>query len=125
MQLPSDNIDKKYFTIGEAADMLGVNRSVLRFWETEFEEISPRKTRKGRRMYSHKDLELLQQIHYLVKVKKFTLQGAREKLHLDAQIKRSAEEMAAHPEQGNNVQLRQTLTQLRRFLVDLKDKLPE
>jgi DNA-binding transcriptional MerR regulator len=117
--LPPELIEKKYFTIGEAADMLGVNRSVLRFWETEFEEISPRKTRKGRRMYNHKDIELLQQIHFLVKVKKFTLQGAREKLRLDAQARKENHAAPVPP----TAELRKTLLDVRRFLTDLQAKL--
>lgn len=118
--LPPDLIEKKYFSIGEAAEMLGVNRSVLRFWETEFEEISPRKTRKGRRMYNHKDIALLQQIHYLVKVKKFTLQGAREKLRLDTAQEKLQQAQAQH---DPNREARQTLLNVRRFLVDLQAKL--
>ncbi len=75
-----EGIAKKYFTIGEAAALLQVKPSVLRFWETEFPQISPRKTRKGRRLYTQPDLDLLQAIHELVRVQKYTLQGAREKL---------------------------------------------
>ncbi len=103
-----ETLEKRYFTIGEAADILGVNRSVLRFWETEFDDLSPRKTRKGRRMYSQKDLEMLRLIHYLVKVRKFTLQGAREKLKSDAKGIAQAE------------RTRSTLLSLRQFLVELR-----
>jgi DNA-binding transcriptional MerR regulator len=75
---------KRYFRIAEVAAELGVAQSVLRFWEKEFPEIQPRKTRTGHRKYSRKDFALVRSIHYLVKVRKFTLDGAREALRADA-----------------------------------------
>lgn len=108
MQL-REEYEKRYFTIGETAELLQVNKSVLRFWETEFEALRPRKTQKGRRLYSQKDLATLRMIHYLLKVKKYTLQGAREKLQEDAQGIAYAS------------RTRETLMQMREFLVALRD----
>ena len=73
-------ITKKYFTIGEVAEKLEVNTSLIRFWETEFEELSPKKNKKGTRRYSSIDVEKLQTIHHLVKEKGYTLDGAKDQL---------------------------------------------
>jgi len=75
-----EEIKKKYYTIGEVASMLDVKPSLIRFWETEFTQLKPRKNRKGNRIYTEKEIDYLNQIFYLVKVRKYTLKGAREKL---------------------------------------------
>ncbi|MEM7036814.1 MAG: MerR family transcriptional regulator [Bacteroidota bacterium] len=106
-----EEIKKKYFSIGEVAAMLEVKSSLIRFWETEFPQLSPRKNKKGNRIYTDKDIELLRTIYYLVKVRKFTLKGAREKLK-------------ANPKDLEFEQrTRETLLKVRGFLVDLKNNL--
>lgn len=74
----TDEIEKKYFTIGEVAEMIGEAPSLIRFWETEFDFLKPEKTEKGTRKYTRKDIQQLQLVHHLVKEKGFTLQGAKE-----------------------------------------------
>jgi DNA-binding transcriptional MerR regulator len=71
---------KRYYSIGEAAALFELNTSALRFWEKEFPELKPKKSESGARKYSAKDMELLRKIHFLVKEKGFTLEGARQKL---------------------------------------------
>ena len=71
---------KLYYSIGEVAEMLEVNASLLRFWEKEFEVIKPKKNNKGNRIYTKDDLQNLRLIHYLVKERGFTLEGAKKKL---------------------------------------------
>ena len=71
---------KRYYSIGEAAALFELNTSALRFWEKEFPELQPKKSESGARKYSLKDMELLRKIHFLVKEKGFTLEGARQKL---------------------------------------------
>ena len=71
---------KRYYSIGEAAAIFELNTSALRFWEKEFPELKPKKSEAGARKYSTKDMELLRKIHFLVKEKGFTLEGARQKL---------------------------------------------
>jgi DNA-binding transcriptional MerR regulator len=73
-----EEIEKKYFTIGEVAKLFDVAPSLIRFWETHFDSIRPRKTKNGVRQYTKKDIEKLKTIHYLVKQKGYTLQGAKE-----------------------------------------------
>jgi DNA-binding transcriptional MerR regulator len=58
-------ITKKYFKIGEAAEIIGVPASTLRFWEKNFPQIKPMKNKKGDRIYASKDIEVLKEIHYL------------------------------------------------------------
>jgi len=70
--------NKLYFKIGEVSSLLAVEPYVLRFWETEFPKLAPRKTDKGQRMYRRKDVELLLQIKHLLYDKKYTIEGARQ-----------------------------------------------
>ncbi len=71
---------KLYYSIGEVSELLGVNPSLLRFWEKEFDVIRPSKNKKGNRIYKEKDVKNLKLIHYLVKERGFTLEGAKKKL---------------------------------------------
>jgi DNA-binding transcriptional MerR regulator len=70
-------LEKLYFSITEVAEMLQVKPSLLRFWESEFKQLKPSKNLKGNRQYTQKDIETFQKIYNLVKIKGFTLSGAR------------------------------------------------
>ena len=72
--------DKLYFKIGEVADLLGVEPYVLRYWETEFSQLTPKKSGTGHRLYRRKDVELLLRIKHLLYEKRFTIEGARQSL---------------------------------------------
>ncbi len=76
----SQNFNKLFYSIGEVADLLNVNASLIRFWEKEFDAIKPKKNAKGNRKFTPKDIEVLQRIYDLVKVKGFTLEGAKKAL---------------------------------------------
>lgn len=80
MALKQQKVEKLYFSIGEVAQQFGLNESTLRFWEKEFDEISPRKTKKGTRYYHQEDIEQIRLIYHLVKERGMTLSGARRKL---------------------------------------------
>lgn len=71
---------KLFYSIGEVATLFDLNITTLRFWETAFPMLNPRKTAKGQRKYSKDDLELLRMIYHLVKEKGMTLQGAKKQL---------------------------------------------
>lgn len=73
-------MDKLYWTIGEVAGQLGVNTSLIRYWEKEFGSLRPKRSGKGDRLFTKKEIEQLQRIQYLVKEKGFTLLGAKEQL---------------------------------------------
>ena len=71
-------IKKKYFTIGEVANNLNLSTSQIRFWETEFDELNPKKNAKGSRKFTEKDINVLKTIQSLLKNKKFTIDGAKK-----------------------------------------------
>ena len=72
--------DKRYYKIGEVAKAFGVNTSLIRFWENEFDVLKPKKNKKGNRLFTPEDLHNLKLIYFLVKEKGFTLDGAKKKL---------------------------------------------
>ena len=67
---------KRYYTIGEVADMFGISKSLIRYWEGEFDNLKPHKNSKGDRRFTPANIEQLRLIYDLVKVKGFTLEGA-------------------------------------------------
>lgn len=71
---------KRYFTIGEAAQLCGVKPHVLRYWEQEFTQIKPIKRRGNRRYYQHEDVAVVRQIRALLYEQGFTIPGARLRL---------------------------------------------
>ena len=73
--------DRVYFQIGDVSEIVGVEAHVLRFWETKFPTLSPRKTAKGRRQYKRKDVEMLLVIKHLLYEEQYTIAGARKALH--------------------------------------------
>lgn len=70
--------DKLYFRIGEVSRLAGIKPHVLRFWETEFSGIGPKKSGTGQRLYRRKDVELVLEIKHLLYGKRFTIEGARK-----------------------------------------------
>jgi len=70
--------DKLYFKIGEVSELLGLPTYVLRFWETEFKRIKPKRSPTGQRLYRKKDVEFIQKIRYLLHERGFTISGARQ-----------------------------------------------
>jgi len=80
MPLKERDSFKLYYSIGEVAEILDVNASLLRFWEKEFDIIQPQKNSKGNRIYKEQDLKNLKLIHHLVKERGFTLDGAKKKI---------------------------------------------
>jgi DNA-binding transcriptional MerR regulator len=109
-----ENTDKLFYTITEVADMFKVNASLIRFWEKEFDILKPRKSNKGNRLYTKKDIENLRLIYHLVKEKGFTLQGAKEKIKekpVDAQNK--------------NLEAIEKLQRVKTYLLDLKKQIAD
>jgi DNA-binding transcriptional MerR regulator len=75
--------DKLYFKIGEVSELLGVEPYVLRYWESEFPQLTPKKSGTGHRLYRRKDVELLLRIKHLLYEKRFTIEGARQTLQAE------------------------------------------
>ena len=113
IQLPDDDalFEKQYYPISVVAGWFNVNASLLRFWENEFDILKPRKNRKGDRLFRPEDVKNLQVIYYLLRQRKFTIEGAKEYLKTN---KKKAD---------TNTQLIQSLTKLRGFLLEFKANL--
>lgn len=111
--MTKSNIDSKklYYSIREIADDLGVNISLIRYWEKEFPNVRPKKNSKGVRFFKEKDLEQLRLIYHLVKERGMTLKGAKE------HIKESKGSDDA------NFQIVSRLKEVRKDLVSLIDAL--
>lgn len=77
-------MERLFYTIGEVADMLGENVSLVRYWSDYFSKfLKPHRNAKGNRMYTSEDIEVLRQIYYLVKGQKMTLEGTVRKMTED------------------------------------------
>lgn len=73
-------IEKVIFSIGEVAQMIGENTSLIRYWEIQFDALKPQKNKKGNRLFTKEDIELVKLIHHLVKERGLTIKGAQQKL---------------------------------------------
>lgn len=82
--------EKLYYSIGEVAEAFGVNTSLIRFWEKEFDIIKPKKNAKGNRKFTPEDVKNLELIYHLVKERGFTLDGA--KVHLKENRKKTLDQ---------------------------------
>ncbi|HNS29967.1 MAG TPA: MerR family transcriptional regulator [Tenuifilaceae bacterium] len=83
MPYKEQKIEKLYYSIGEVANMFGVNTSLIRFWEKHFDIIKPKKNKKGNRLFTKADINNFKLIYHLVKEQRLTLEGAQKKLAED------------------------------------------
>ncbi len=86
--------EKLYYSIGEVAKAFDVNASLIRFWEKEFDVISPKKNKKGNRYFTQQDIKNLKLIYHLVKERGYTLDGAKTALDEKQNIKEEVELIA-------------------------------
>jgi DNA-binding transcriptional MerR regulator len=105
--------DKIYFSIGEVARFFGVSTSLIRYWEDEFPQITPRKNGKGDRRYNKQDIEKVAKIYELIKEKGFTIRGAQSFLA----------EKTDRPERKEEFSVKDKLLEIKSFLVNLKSEL--
>ena len=111
MPYKEKRIAKLYYSISEVAGMFSVNTSLIRFWESEFDIIKPKKNKRGNRMFTKNDIDNFHLIFNLVKEQGFTLSGAKDKL------------------KGNSKQMREnwevikSLKEIKTFLLELKKEL--
>jgi DNA-binding transcriptional MerR regulator len=75
-----NSLTKLYYSIGEVAEIFGIAASQIRYWETEFIQLKPAKNNRGERKYTKKEIEVISEIHELLKNKGFTIDGARKEL---------------------------------------------
>jgi DNA-binding transcriptional MerR regulator len=80
VNVPADEIlfNKRYYSIGKVAEMFGVNQSLIRLWENEFDVLKPMKNGKGDRHFRPEDVKNIQLIHHLLREKKYTMEGAKD-----------------------------------------------
>ena len=101
--LPAQEIpDKLYFRIGDVARIADIKPYVLRFWETEFGGLGPKKSGTGHRLYRRKDVELVLEIKRLLYEQRFTIEGARK--HLESRIKPAPAKAVPKPGSTKKVQ---------------------
>ncbi|MCR9226028.1 MerR family transcriptional regulator [Muricauda sp. HICW] len=103
--------EKRYYGIGEVAKAFGVNTSLIRFWEKEFDVLQPKKNAKGNRKFTPQDIQNLQLIYHLVKERGFTLEGA--KTHLKEEKQKTL----------SNFEVIQKLQKVKAELLKIKDQL--
>ena len=103
--------EKRYYSIGEIAKAFEVNTSLLRYWEKEFTQIQPKKKSSGIRKYTPGDIENIQLIHYLLKEKGMTIDGAKNHLK------------TAKKKEKGKIQLLNRLEKIKTQLVALRDNL--
>jgi len=111
MPYKEKEIEKLYYTIGEVAEMLNVNASLLRYWEKEFDTLRPKKNAKGDRFFIKEDIEQLKLIYHLVKEKGYTLEGAKSRLK------------TAPDTSQKKLQIIEKLKRVRGFMEELKEQL--
>ena len=104
---------KYYYSIGEVAAMFGVNTSMIRYWEKEFDVLRPRKNKKGNRLFTERDVRYVHVIYQLLKVRGYTLAGAKQALK---------ERFSDYDER---IIVLETLDKTRNFLVELDKSLAE
>ncbi len=71
-------LKKLYYSISEVSKLAGLEQYILRYWETEFEQLKPGKNRAGNRIYTNKDIKLILQIKRLLREEKYTIEGAKK-----------------------------------------------
>lgn len=105
-------MEKLYYSISEAAEILGESVSLVRFWSNSFSKLlKPKRTAKGNRQYTAQDIEVLKQIHYLVKDKGLTLEGAAKQIS------------ASKASVSNSVKAIDSLKEIRSQLMEIKNSL--
>ena len=80
MSMKDNEITKLYYSIGEVSEMFKVSKSLIRFWESEFDILKPHKNSKGDRRFTQQNIDQFQTIYYLVKERGFTLEGAKKEI---------------------------------------------
>jgi DNA-binding transcriptional MerR regulator len=112
IQIPADEVlfAKQYYTMGEVSEMFKVNQSLLRYWETEFDILQPRKNKKGDRYFRPVDIKNLHLIYHLLRQRKYTIEGAKDFLRNNKKVKERFEVI-------------ERLQQIRNFLLEWKAQL--
>lgn len=106
---------KEYYSIGEVCEITGLKPHVLRYWETQFKTLMPVKNRAGNRAYRKRDIEMIQLVKTLLYERKYTIDGARQKL---AELRKEGTQLEVELEE---TRLRDTFQELADDLADVVD----
>jgi DNA-binding transcriptional MerR regulator len=104
-------IEKVIFSIGEVAKMMNVETTVIRYWENQFEALKPQKNKKGNRLFTRNDIEVVKLIHHLVKERGLTIKGAKQKL-------KENPDGTAH-----DFEIVKKLQEIKQELIEIRDKM--
>ena len=107
----TQELTKRYYSIGEVAEMFDVSKSLIRYWEQEFDVFKPHKTRSGERKFTPENITQFLQIYQLVKERGFTLNGAKIEIQRMKSTDKRRKEML------------KKLKQTRQFLMDLREEI--
>jgi len=132
------SIKKLYYSISEVSKITNLEQYVLRYWESEFEELKPAKNRAGNRIYTNKDIQLILFIKKLLREERYTIEGAKQVLKsytpgsesFEMHGDDNADEEKRDPSQTSIVfepegKLRQDLIAMKQFLEDLQERIRE
>jgi len=124
-------LKKLYYSISEVSKLTDLEQYILRYWETEFEQLKPSKNRAGNRIYTNKDIKMILLIKNLLREEKYTIEGAKKILsdptelkNLSSSAKPKNETITANkisPDEKRDI--KKDLEELRNFLVDLRSKI--
>ncbi len=127
------SIKKLYYSISEVSKITNIEQYVLRYWETEFEQLKPQKNRAGNRIYTNKDIQVILYIKELLREKKYTIQGAKKILeeaartkttHVNSAVREPALENTKEvEEEGEQPSLKKDLEEIKNILELLVSKL--
>ncbi len=120
-------LKKLYYSISEVSKLTGLEQYILRYWETEFEQLNPAKNRAGNRIYTNKNIKIILTIKKLLRDQKYTIEGAKKILteNNEKQIspKRSKPAEIKNTPKNEPKSIKDDLEDIRKFLVDLSSKL--
>ncbi len=124
-------LKKLYYSISEVSKLSDLEQYILRYWETEFDQLKPSKNRAGNRIYTNKDIKMILLIKRLLRQEKYTIEGAKKILSNPTELKsllakkdldETSTKISAYGN-GNSSNIKRDLEELRNFLVDLRSKI--
>ncbi len=124
-------LKKLYYSISEVSKLTDLEQYILRYWESEFDQLKPSKNRAGNRIYTNKDIKMILLIKKLLRKEKYTIEGAKKILSNPTDLKsllakKDFDDTATKISEygnGNSANIKRDLEELRNFLVDLRSKI--
>ncbi len=113
IDLPMQNITKRYYSISETANLLELSDSKLRFWEEQFPSLNPKRDRGGGRRYTENDIQHIKEIKRLLEIEGMTIEGAKRSIEKNKQKRQQTQKIVARLEE-----IKDFLVQLRNALQD-------